>query len=197
MKRFLLAIAAVLCLCGTAQSQRHIEYKWYGAYFVVDGSYVMNLNRAPQSNGYTDTLSAFDLTLIGGFQFRKESAVGLGVSYIADPTGAYTQMPVFVEIRSHFLRSQLTPYTAIQGGYSLPLGASSEPPSIQITKGGLYFGLEVGARYAINRKFGVGGHIGYKLLQAREVTRTDAANIPMIADPVTLHVLGFGASLHF
>ena len=197
MKKTILAVVALLCLCGSAQSQRHIEYKWYGAYFVVDGSYIMNLNRAPALNGYTDTLSAFDLTIIGGFQFRKESAVGLGVSYIADPTGAYTQMPVFVEIRSHFLRSRVTPYTAVQGGYSLPLGASSEPPSIQITKGGLYFGLEVGARYAINRHLGVGGHLGYKLLQAREVTRTDAANMPLIADPVTMHVLGFGASIHF
>ena len=193
----ILAIAAVLCLCGSAQSQRHIEYKWFGAYFVVDGSFVTNLDRAPGVNGYCDTLSAFDLTVIGGFQFRKESAVGLGFSYIADPTGAYTQMPVFVEIRSHFLRSRLTPYTAIQGGYSLPLGSSSEPPSIQITKGGLYFGVEVGARYAINRNLGIGGHVGYKLLQSREVTRTNAENRPMIADPVTMHLLGFGASLHF
>lgn len=197
MKRFLLAIVAVLCLCGAAQSQRHIEFKWHGAYFVVDGSYVFNLNRAPSLNGYTDTLSAFNLNIIGGFQFRKESAVGIGVSYIADPTGAYTQMPVFVEIRSHLMRSRLTPYTAVQGGYSLPLGSSSEPPSIQITKGGVYFGLEVGARYAINRTFAVGGHVGYKLLQSREVTRTDANNMPLIADPLTLHLLGFGASLHF
>lgn len=197
MKRIILAIASVLCLFGTAQAQRHIEYKWHGAYFVVDGSYVMNLNRAPGSNGYTDTLSAFDLTLVGGFQFRKESAVGLGVSYIADPTGAYTQMPVFVELRSHFMRSRLTPYTALQCGYSLPLGSSSEPPSIQITKGGVYFGVEVGARYAVNRQFGVGAHLGYKLLQSREVTRTDAANMPLIADPLTLHLLGFGVSLHF
>ena len=197
MKKTILAIAAVLCLCGTAQSQRHIEYKWHGAYFVVDGSYTMNLNRAPALNGYTDTLSAFNLSIIGGFQFRKESAVGLGVNYIADPTGAYTQMPVFVEIRSHFLRSRLTPYTAIQGGYCLPLGASSEPPSIQITKGGLYFGVEAGARYAINRNFGVGAHVGFKLLQSREVARTDASNMPLTADPLTLYALNFGTSLHF
>ncbi len=197
MKKMLLAIAAVLCLCGTAQSQRHIEYKWHGAYFIVEGSYVMNLNRAPSISGYSDTLSAFDLTFIGGFQFRKESAVGLGFSYIADPTGAYTQMPLFVEIRSHFLRSQITPYTAVQAGYSLPLGSSSEPPSIEITKGGLYFGVEVGARYAINRQFGVGAHMGYKLLQMREVSRTDATNMPLGADPVNLHLLAIGASLHF
>ena len=197
MKKTILVVVALLCLCGTAQSQRHIEYKWHGAYFVVDGSYIMNINRAPALNGYTDTLSAFNLSVIGGFQFRKESAVGLGFSYVADPTGAYTQMPVFVEIRSHLMRSRITPYTAVQGGYSLPLGSSSEPPSIQITKGGLYFGLEVGARYAITRNYGVGAHLGYKLLQSREVTRTDAANMPLIADPLTLHVLSFGASLHF
>lgn len=197
MKRMILAIAAVLCLFGTAQSQRHIEYKWHGAYFVVGGSYISNINRAPALNGYTDTMSAFNLNIIGGFQFRKESAVGLGVSYIADPTGAYTQMPVFAEVRSHFLRSQLTPYTAIQCGYSLPLGSSSEPPSVQITKGGLYFGLEAGARYAINRNFGVGAHVAFKILQSREVSRTDETNMPLTADPLTLYTLSYGVSLHF
>ena len=197
MKRMILAIVAVLCLAGTAQSQRHIEYKWRGAYFVVDGSYCMNLNRAPGLNGYTDTLSAFNLSIIGGFQFRKEAGVGLGMSYIADPRGAYTQMPVFIELRSHLMRSRLTPYTVLQGGYTLPLGSSSEPPSIQITKGGLYFGFEVGARYAVTREFGIGVHAGYKMLQSFEVTRSDINNVPEIADPVVLHLVNGGVSFYF
>ncbi len=197
MKRMIVAIVAVLCLVGTAQSQRHIEYKWHGAYFVVDGSYTMNLNRAPGINGYTDTLSAFNLSLIGGFQFRKEAGVGLGVSYIADPKGAYTQMPIFVEIRSHLMRSRITPYTVLQMGYTMPLGSSSEPPTIQITKGGLYFGCEVGARYAFTRELGVGVHAGYKLLQSFEVSRFDINNDPVIADPVLLHLINGGVSFYF
>ena len=193
----IIAIAAVLCLCGTAQSQRHIEYRWHGAYFVGDVSYAMNINRAPALNGYSDTLSAPNLSFIAGFQFRKESAVGLGVSYIADPRGAYTQLPVFVELRSHFLRSRITPYTVLQVGYSSPLGASSAPPTIKITKGGLYFGAEVGARYAFSRDFGIGLHAGYKMLQSFEVTRSDINNFPEIADPVVLHLINIGTSLYF
>ena len=197
MKKFVLAAAMLLCLAGTAAAQRHVEYKWRGAYFTIDGSYMVNLNRAEGLNGCADTLGAVNLSLTGGFMFSKEAGVGLGVTYIADPTGAFTQMPAFVELRSHFMRSRLTPYTVLQMGYCLPLGSSSEPPRVEITKGGLYFGASVGARFAIDRSFAIGVHVDYKLLQMRVVSRYDIANNPQLADPLTLHTLGGGVSLYF
>ena len=197
MKKTMFIAVALLCLCGTAAAQRHVEYKWRGAYFVVDGSYIMNINREPGLNGRSDTLDAVALSFSGGFQFSKEAGVGIGATYIADASGAYTQMPVFVELRSHFMRSRLTPYTILQGGYCLPLGSSSEPPRVQITKGGLYFGAGVGARFAVDRGFAIGLHADYKMIQSRVVTRYDIHNSPVIADPITMHVVGGGLSLYF
>lgn len=197
MKRIVIAAVALLCLCGTAAAQRHLEYKWRGFYATVDASYGMNLNRAVGDNGIADTVSMFGMGFSAGYQFRKEAAAGAGVMYLVDGTGAFSQMPVFFELRSHLMRSRLTPYTVLQAGYSLPVGASSEAPNvIKITSGGLYFGVSVGARYAIERTFAVGAHVDYRMLQSTEVTR-NYTNGPQLADPVILHMLSGGLSLYF
>lgn len=196
MKKTILAAVALLCLCGTAAAQRHIEFRWRGIYFVGDGSYVMNFNRSPNESGLADTVSGFMPSLSGGFQFRKEAAVGLGFAYLADPTGAFTQLPLFVELRSHFMRSRLTPYTVLQVGYSLPVGVSSEPPVTKIEEGGLYLGFEVGGRYAFNRTVALGLHASYRMLQSNVVSRQDLTNQPMLEETVVLHMIGGGLSIY-
>lgn len=200
MKRIVIAIIAMVSLCGAAQGQRHIEFRWHGAYLVGDASYGFNLNRSQdEADTIPTTLNAFMPGISMGWQFRKEAGVGLGFNYVADPMGAYTQLPVYAELRSHFMRSRITPYTVLQVGYSLPLGASSvaDPVSSKIEEGGLYFGLEVGARYAINRSMAVAGHIGYRMLQSNVVSRTDLNGHSILAVPITLHVLAIGASFYF
>jgi hypothetical protein len=195
MKKTILAVVALLCLCGTAAAQRHMEYKWRGFYAVVDGAYVMNLNRSVDQSGFSDTVSGPWMGVSAGFQFRKEAGVGAGFAYLYDPNGAYTQLPVFVELRSHLLRSRLTPYFAVQGGYALPVGSSS--PTAKITTGGLYFGAEFGGRYAIERGFAIGLRAGYKFINMAEVTRYEASGIFAKADPNSLHLVNVGLSLYF
>lgn len=197
MKRIILAAAMLLCLAGTAAAQRHIEFRWRGIYFVADAAYAFNLNRSPGLNGIADSVSGIMPSLIGGFQFRKEASVGLGFAYLADPTGAFTQLPLFVDLRSAFTRNRLTPVAAIQAGYSLPVGASSEPPVTKIEEGGVYLGIEVGARYALNRSTAVGAHVGYRLLHSNKVMRSDDMNDPMLTESATLHMLAFGAYFTF
>lgn len=200
MKKIVIAIVLFASLCGAAQAQRHIEFRWHGVYLVGDMAYGANLNRAVEEGGIVgDTLSAFMPTFSAGFQFRKEAGVGLGFSYVADPTGAYTQLPVFVELRSHYMRSRLTPYSVLQVGYTLPLGMSSSPNPVsnKIEEGGLYVGIELGARYALNRSTAVALHATYRLLQSNVVSRSDINGTPMLAPPVVLHVIGGGVSFYF
>ena len=200
MKKIFIAAVALLCLSGTAVAQRHMEFRWHGLYLVGDMTYGMNVNReVDEFTNMSEELSAFMPTIAGGFQFRKEAALGVGVSYVADPTGAYTQLPVFVELRSHYLRSQLTPYTAVQAGYTLPLGSSSAPTPVsrKIAEGGLYFGLDMGVRYAFSRSTALAAHLTYRLLQANEMEWTDANGMPIPANPVVLHVLGGGVTFYF
>ena len=200
MKKIVIAIVTIAALCGVAQAQRHVEFRWHGVYLVGDMSYGVNLNRsADEADTIASTLNALMPGISLGYQFRKEACLGLGFNYVADPTGAYTQLPVYAELRSHFWRDQLTPYTVLQVGYSLPLGTSSaaDPVSSKIEEGGLYFGLEAGVRYAINRSTAIAGHVGYRLLQSNLVNRTDVNGHPILATPVSLHVLTFGVSFYF
>ncbi|MBP5526917.1 MAG: outer membrane beta-barrel protein [Bacteroidales bacterium] len=200
MKKILIVIVAMVSLCGYAQEQRHIEFRWHGVYLVGDASYGFNLNREmDEYDTIATTLNAFMPGFSVGYQIRKETGIGVGFNYVADPTGAYTQLPVYAELRSHIWRNQLTPYTVLQVGYTLPLGASSvaDPVSSKIEEGGLYFGLEVGARYAISRSLAVAGHVGYRLLQSNLVSRTDLQGHSILSVPITLHVLAIGASVYF
>ncbi|MBR1766786.1 MAG: outer membrane beta-barrel protein [Bacteroidales bacterium] len=198
MKKIILAAVALLCLQGTAAAQRHIEYRWHGIYFVGDASYVTNaLTRSSSDQQIVDTVSGFMASLSGGYQFRKEAGVGLGFSYFSDPTGAFTQLPLYVELRSHFSRSRWTPYTVLQVGYTMPVGASSEPPITKIDEGGLYLGIEFGYRYAFNRTVALAGHIGYHFMQSNSVIRHDAiTNAPILKDHVVQHLIGGGLSLY-
>lgn len=193
MKKMFIAAVALLCLSGTAAAQRHIEFRWHGLYLVGDVSYYMNVNRAADQTGVADTVGGFMPSFSVGYSFRKEAAVGLGFSYFAESSGAFRQLPIFVELRSHFMRSRLTPYTVLQVGYSIPVGASSEPPVKKIDEGGLYFALEVGGRYAFTRSTALAVHAGYRMLQSNKVQRDNFT----WAEPKTLHLLGGGISFYF
>ena len=190
----------MVALCGTANAQRHIEFRWHGLYLTGDLAYGVNVNRALEEGAVIgDTLSAFMPTFTAGFQFRKEAGVGVGFSYIADPTGAYSQLPLFLELRSHYMRSRLTPYTVLQAGYSMPVGLSSTPNPVgnKIEEGGLYVGIEIGGRYAINRSSAIAVHATYRLLQSNKMLRSDINGTSMLAPPVVLHVVGGGVSFYF
>ena len=188
MKKVLIGCVAVLAMAGAVSAQR-VEYKWRGFYSTVDYSFGMNLNRG------TDTVNAHLLSFVSGFQFRKEAAVGAGVMYVADPTGAFTQLPVFAELRSHYTRDRFCPYSVLQAGYSLPVGAKSETG--KIPTGGLYFGLGGGVRYTVDRSFAVALHVDYKLLQSSNYKRFAADGTPLIDDAAVLHMLSAGVTLYF
>ena len=191
MKKSIFFVAvALLCLGGTAGAQRHVEFRWHGMYLLADCSYGFNVNKK------TDTVAGYLLSVAGGFQFRKEASIGVGFSYLSDPGGAFSQLPLYVEFRSHFLRSRFTPYTVLQLGYSVPVGGESEPPVTKVEKGGLYWGFDFGGRFAVSRSFAMGAHVGYRLFHSNEVTRSKPDNSPMLSDAVALHMVTAGVSFY-
>lgn len=137
----------------------HIEFKSYGFYSVIDYTFMTNINKGT----FDDQYGLNGLTAIAGFQWRTGAAAGLGFSYLNDANKSFSQIPIFIEFRSHFLRSRVSPYTAIQAGYSIPFGSvNSNTEYIKIDKGGLTIGLEIGARIALRRKFAVNVFAGYQ-----------------------------------
>jgi len=191
MKRLLLLLAAV-AVFATAQAQ-HIEFKWRGFYVAGGYNHAMNLNKTP----YDDQVAFNGFTVAGGFQFRRGTDVGIGASYMRDATGAFSQMPIFLELRSHYMPSRLTPFTTLYVGYSLPLGSSSGgSESVQIKAGGVTSGANVGVRYAFTRKFGIHAYVGYQELYMTKVNRKIAGRLAE-TQPLLLHNLKFGVGLNF
>ena len=190
MKKLSLTIVLMLAAM-VAAAQEHIEFKWYGLYNVIDFSYGKNVNSK------YDDVSMTQFTAVMGFQYRKETGVGLGVCFMSDGSNGYTQLPLFVELRSHYLRSRLTPYTVVRAGYTLPLGESSGGTNaVTIKKGGAYFGLEVGGRFAVSPKFGVSAHLRFSLLNMNEVEFCDKLGLAE-RHGVLFHVIGGGAGINF
>ena len=158
MKKFFLLLAAVAGLMSV-RAQQHIEFKWHRMYGVAGFDFSTNINTLT----YEDKATFVDFFAVGGWQIRKESGIGLGVEYKMDLAGGYSQLHVFVEVRSHYLRNQLSPLTSVYVGYSFPLGMTGGTDKIvQIQKGGPTWGLNVGARYAFSRKLGINAFVGYQ-----------------------------------
>lgn len=190
MKKIMLLIAATFVF--SAAMAQHLEYKWHGIYGAIDYSYmkeVSNIN--PSFNGFTGVF---------GFQFRKESGVGIGVSYMADPMGSYSHLPIFLELRSHYLRSRFTPFTSVMLGYAIPLGTTGLPTlegeTLKITEGGVHLGLRAGARFAITRTFGFNFFVGYRMSFMNEVEHS-FEGLRAELRPAQLHIVEFGAGLNF
>lgn len=166
MKKIILLLAAVVGLMA-AQAQ-HVEFKWHRCYGVAGYDFTTNLNKTD----WNDKATFNGFYAVGGWQIRKESGIGLGVEYLRDASGAFSQMPVFIEVRSHYLRNRVTPFSSAYVGYSIPLGSSSGgEDAIRIAKGGPTWGLSVGARYAFSRKIGINAFIGYQGIYMGSVER--------------------------
>ncbi|MCR5424869.1 MAG: hypothetical protein K6E93_08985 [Bacteroidales bacterium] len=221
MKKIILLVAALICV-GTVSATKggplsissttsggpaltasffedqpdHLEFKYYGFYGIVDYTFMTNLNKTNYE--YTDDYVLNGVTAIAGFQWRKESAVGLGVSYLLDAKGSFTQLPVFVELRSHYTRNRVTPYSSVQLGYAIPMGGvDSEPEYTKINEGGLTFGLEAGGRFAIARSIGIHLSVGYQFTQLNDVERGDSAGQPATRLPEYFNNFKFSFGVNF
>ena len=202
MKKFFLLLAAVSGLLAV-QAQKHVEFKWHRMYGVAGYEFTTNINSIyfdldeGANIEYGTKASMHGVYAICGWQIRKESGIGLGVEFMKDMAGGLSQLPVFVEVRSHYLRNQVTPYTSLYVGYSIPLGFSGSGATYtKIETGGPTAGVNVGARYAFNRKMGVSAHLGYQLIALRRVGLYNDGALN-IAQPVTLHNFKFGVGFNF
>lgn len=212
MKKLICLIAALTCIATITRAENaipsqeeasqemmmpkmamppHTEFKYYGLYGVIDYNFLMNLN--PDN----DNVMMNGVTAVGGFQWRRQSGVGLGFSYLNDASGAYTQIPVFVELRTHYLRNQLTPFTTLFAGYSLPLGTQSAGTTYtKINEGGITFGFTFGGRVAFSRNAGMNFFAGYQLLHMNEVEK-GVMGIAATHESETFHCLKAGLGFNF
>lgn len=188
MKKIILALLLFVSFAAKAaeppapmSDPQHIEFKWHGFYCVVDYTHITCFSNFsgqyldPATGtivGFTDKYNLNGISAVAGWQFRKETALGFGFSYLNDPMKSFSQIPVFIEFRSHFMRSRITPFTSLQIGYTIPFGSkNSQVEYTKIHEGGITFALNIGARFAITQKLGINLFAGYQLIQLRSVER--------------------------
>lgn len=173
----------------------HIEFKYYGFYSVIDYTFMTNLNS--EHGEYVDSYNLNGITAVAGWQWRKESAIGIGFSYLNDASGSFSQIPVFVEFRSHFLRNRITPFTAVQLGYSIPFGSkNADVDYTRIEEGGITAGLSVGARFAVKPRLAFNIYAGYQLIQNNSVER-GFNSVAATRLPELYHNVKFGLGVNF
>ena len=175
---------------------KHIEFKHYGPYCVTD---------IAMAYDFTEKVFLKGINISGGWQWRRQSGFGIGVSYLADGEGVFSQMPVYAELRTHYLRSQVTPYTSLTAGYTIPMGKKNNSNEFQreVISGGVMVGLSVGARYAFNRNVAINAYVGYQLhsLRVQRVQNadldTDELDYSKMEETIIQHMIKFGFGVNF
>ena len=224
MKKLILIVAMIACMNVAKASQPveqtstlmmppHIEFRDWGVYGILEYNFAMCMAWS-YDPATLDPLASIGVNLqqpvfngitgVVGFQLRRQSGIGVGFSYLYDGTGAFSQMPVFVELRSHYLRSRFTPFTAVQLGYSFPTGSFATYPStlgnsytFYLGQGGVMAGFSVGGRIAFKRNFGMSLNVGYMLLHSRRAGINDALYVEYNQESVLLHNLKAGLAFNF
>ncbi|MBO7200938.1 MAG: hypothetical protein J6V54_06030 [Bacteroidales bacterium] len=175
---------------------KHIEFKHYGPYCVTD---------IAMAYDFTEKVFLKGINISGGWQWRRQSGFGIGVSYLADGEGVFSQMPIYAELRTHYLRNQVTPYTSLTAGYTIPMGKKNNSNEFQreVIGGGVMIGMSVGARYAFNRNVAINAYVGYQLqsLIVRRVQNadldTDELDYSKMEESIIQHMIKFGFGVNF
>lgn len=192
MKKIAL-IAVLLCVMQTAICQRTL-FREYGFYGTASYTMLTNLNRKE----YNFMLNG--VTLSGGFQIRPKTCVELGVGFLADASGVYTQIPFTVALRTHYMNTRLTPMTELFAGYALPLkktGTNSNGDKMCIDQGGVTAGVNVGGRFSISRKVAINAYIGWHFFMVNEFRVFTEDKDPIDQDAWAAHCFRFGLGLMF
>lgn len=192
MKKIAL-IAALLCVMQTAICQRTL-FREYGFYGTASYTMLTNLNRKE----YNFMLNG--VTLSGGFQIRPKTCVELGVGFLADASGVYTQIPFTVALRTHYMNTRLTPMTELFAGYALPLkktGTNSNGDKMCIDQGGVTAGVNVGGRFSISRKVAINAYIGWHFFMVNEFRVFTEDKDLIDQDAWAAHCFRFGLGLMF
>lgn len=175
---------------------KHVEFKYHGVYCVTDVAMAYDL---------TEKVFLKGINISGGWQWRRHSGFGVGISYLTDAEGVFSQMPMFLEWRCHMLRSQVTPFTSLTAGYTLPMGRMNGNKEMkrEVIRGGVVVGLSIGARYAFNRNLAVNAYIGYQL-QSLRIHRYANSNLEVtdpnysrIEESIIQNFIKFGFGVNF
>lgn len=184
--------AALLCFVWTAVCQ-HDTFREYGFYGTASYNFSTNLNRSD----YQTVLNG--LTVTGGFQIRPKTCIELGVGFLADSKGVFTQVPLTVGLRTHYLDRWITPFTDVYAGYALPLKkmGTVDDFRMKVDQGGVTVGVNIGARISMSRKWAINAYVGWHFFMINDMHVYNLDNFPVARDVWGAHCLKIGLGAMF
>lgn len=189
-----IALLVVLMLAMQMGFCQHKFFREYGFYGTASYNFSTNLNRTD----YQALLNG--ITVTGGFEIRPKTCVELGVGFLADAKGVFTQIPITVGLRTHYLNRWITPFTDLYAGYALPMkktGTNADGDRMCIDQGGLTIGVNVGARISMSRKLAINAFVGWHFFMVNEFRVFTAENVPLVQDAWGAHCIKIGLGLMF
>lgn len=96
-------------------------------------------------NGNNNKQAPFSVMMTNGYLFNKKIGVGagFGIEFYEE-----TMLPVYIDLKYHFNQRKISPFVAIQGGYSFSLEDNDNSDNIynyeQKYLGGYFFNPEIG-----------------------------------------------------
>ena len=139
---------------------------------------------------------------VAGYRWSLYSGVGAGIGFYKDMNDLHTTLPIFIEVRNHFMRNRFSPFSVISAGYSIPNGRVSNYRSLQsgVVKGGPMVGITLGVRYLFTKRTGINLFVGY---MGQKETIEEHILIPSVGEtasrevPYFLHQAKFGIGISF
>lgn len=196
MKR-LLSILALLSLLTPALMAQYPHFREWGFYGTASYT-MMTCFKHYKATHPPVTLNGVQLT--GGFQIRRQTCVELGVAFLAHNRNTFTQVPITIGLRTHYLDRRLTPFTELYAGYALPLkkiGSPNDHTTMKVNTMGVTAGLNVGARYTVTRRFCLNLYIGWNLYMTNSYTIYNSDNLPFEEGSWLAHNFRFGLGAMF
>lgn len=103
------------------------------------------------------------LMLINGYQFKNRLSIGAGFGIEKFKEQV---IPVFADVRYHFLKGSITPFVYMQAGYSYPLGSSAEGNMTEV-KGGAMLNPGLGLRMNFTSRNALIFSLGWRYQEIR------------------------------
>lgn len=109
------------------------------------------------------------VSFVNGVQFNPYLFLGLGTALNFYPRGEEIGIPIFANVRGHFIRGNVAPFLDLRVGYS-PL----------VDARGFYLSPSFGCRFGLSERVGLNVSVGYEVQEAEVIVGYGGYGLPQV-----------------
>lgn len=109
------------------------------------------------------------VSFVNGVQFNPYLFLGLGTALNFYPRGEEIGIPIFANVRGHFIKGNVAPFLDLRVGYS-PL----------VDARGFYLSPSFGCRFGLSERVGLNVSVGYEVQEAEVIVGYGGYGLPQV-----------------